>query len=94
MRGCPWRPIAAAPFKPETLFADPMGDTLLGAELNYAPCVAGVCGRRTITAGLLASGLCSAEGNSLFLDIGTNGEMALVGGGKSLLLRRRLRPCL
>ena len=75
------RPIAAAPFKPETLFADPMGDTLLGAELNYAPCVAGYVGG-DITAGLLASGLCSAEGNSLFLDIGTNGEMALVGGGK------------
>ena len=75
------RPIAAAPFKPETLFADPMGDTLLGAELNYAPCVAGYVGG-DITAGLLASGLCSAEGNSLFLDIGTNGEIALVDGGK------------
>ena len=79
--GYPVRSIATAPFKPETLFISPTGDTLLGAELNYAPCVAGYVGG-DITAGLLASKLCSAEGSSLFLDIGTNGEMALVSGGK------------
>ena len=79
--GYPVRSIATAPFKPETLFVAPTGDTLLGAELNYAPCVAGYVGG-DITAGLLASKLCSAEGSSLFLDIGTNGEMALVSGGR------------
>ncbi len=76
--GLPVRSIAVAPFKPETLFFDPSGDTLLGAELNYAPCVAGYVGG-DITAGLLASGLCGTDGSSLLLDIGTNGEMALVG---------------
>lgn len=79
--GYPVRSIATAPFKPETLFLAPTGDTLLGAEVNFAPCVAGYVGG-DITAGLLASKLCSAEGSSLFLDIGTNGEMALVSGGR------------
>ena len=79
--GLPVRSIATAPFKPETLFLAPTGDTLLGAELNYSPCVAGYVGG-DITAGLLASKLCAAEGSSLFLDIGTNGEMALVNGGR------------
>ena len=79
--GYPVRSIATAPFKPETLFIAPTGDSLLGAELDYAPCVAGYVGG-DITAGLLASKLCSAEGSSLFLDIGTNGEMALVSGGR------------
>lgn len=79
--GYPVRSIATAPFKPETLFEAPTGDTLLGAEVNFAPCVAGYVGG-DITAGLLASKLCSAEGSSLFLDIGTNGEMALVSGGR------------
>lgn len=79
--GLPVRSIATAPFKPETLFEAPTGDKLLGAELSYAPCVAGYVGG-DITAGLLASKLCSAGGSSLFLDIGTNGEMALVSGGR------------
>lgn len=57
--GYPVRSIATAPFKPETLFEAPTGDTLLGAELNFAPCVAGYVGG-DITAGLLASKLCSA----------------------------------
>lgn len=79
--GYPVRSIATAPFKPETLFEAPTGDTLLGAEVNFSPCVAGYVGG-DITAGLLASKLCSAGGCSLFLDIGTNGEMALVSGGR------------
>lgn len=79
--GLPVRSIATAPFKPETLFEATTGDTLLGAEVNFSPCVAGYVGG-DITAGLLASKLCSAGGSSLFLDIGTNGEMALVSGGR------------
>lgn len=79
--GYPVRSIATAPFKPETLFEAPTGDTLLGAEVNFSPCVAGYVGG-DITAGLLASKLCAAGGSSLFLDIGTNGEMALVSGGR------------
>ena len=74
----PVRGIALAPFRPETLFSRDTGDTLLGAPLSYAPCVAGYVGG-DITAGLLASELYKAHGKALFLDIGTNGEMA-VGG--------------
>ena len=63
-------PIAVAPFTPRTLFED---------SEHFAPCVAGYVGG-DITAGLLASGLFEKEGKYLFLDVGTNGEMAL--GGK------------
>jgi len=63
-------PIAVAPFKPRTLFED---------SDRFAPCVAGYVGG-DITAGLLASGLFEKDGRHLFLDVGTNGEMAL--GGK------------
>ena len=51
--------------------------------LRYAPCVAGYVGG-DITAGLLASGLYERQERSLFLDIGTNGEMAL-GGAEGFL---------
>ena len=71
--------IAAVPFEPETLFTEPAGKPLCGVPVRFAPCVAGYVGG-DITAGLLASGLMDKSGNHLFLDIGTNGEMAL--GGK------------
>ena len=65
--------IAVAPFHPQTLFDKPdEGCTC------FAPCVAGYVGG-DITAGLLASGLREKPGRRLFLDIGTNGEMALGG---------------
>lgn len=70
--------IARAPFKPETLFEIDCNDVLLGAPVHYSPCVAGYVGG-DITAGLLSSGLYKKPGRSLFLDIGTNGEMALGG---------------
>ena len=63
--------IAVAPFTPRTLFDD--------CE-SLAPCVAGYVGG-DITAGLLASGLFERDGTHLFLDVGTNGEMALGGRG-------------
>ena len=62
-------PIAVAPFTPRTLFED---------SEHFAPCAAGYVGG-DITAGLLASGLFEKEGKYLFLDVGTNGEMALGG---------------
>ena len=76
----PVQSIALAPFEPYTLFDAELDDTLLGAPLYYAPCVAGYVGG-DITAGLMASGLCERDGRYLFLDIGTNGEMALGGKG-------------
>ena len=74
------RGIAAAPFRPETLFATRRGETLHGVPVRFAPCVAGYVGG-DITAGLLAAGLAELPGEHLFLDIGTNGEMALGGRG-------------
>ena len=74
------RGIAAAPFRPETLFATRRDETLHGVPMRFAPCVAGYVGG-DITAGLLAAGLAELPGEHLFLDIGTNGEMALGGRG-------------
>lgn len=74
------RGIAAAPFQPETLFDASETVTLHGVPVHFAPCVAGYVGG-DITAGLLAAGLAELPGEHLFLDIGTNGEMALGGRG-------------
>ncbi len=63
-------PIAVAPFTPPSLF----GAAQDGAYL--APCVAGYVGG-DITAGLMASGAYASEKPCLFLDLGTNGEIAL-----------------
>lgn len=70
--------IAKAPFLPATRFEEPIRDTLEGVPVRYAPCVAGYVGG-DITAGLLALGLHHSKENALFLDVGTNGEMALGG---------------
>ena len=67
--------IAVAPFQPTVFFT---GDEPREKGIRYAPCVAGYIGG-DITAGLLASGLLRSGKKALFLDIGTNGEMALCG---------------
>lgn len=67
--------IATAPFRPLTLFEDGREN---GERIAYAPCVAGYLGG-DITAGVLACGLHRRREHSLFLDIGTNGEMLLGG---------------
>ncbi len=73
-------PIARAPFTPQAYFT---GDEPKEDGIAYAPCVAGYVGG-DITAGLMASGLFEREEKSLYLDIGTNGEMAL-GGAEGFL---------
>ncbi|BDF71238.1 hypothetical protein CE91St41_15350 [Oscillospiraceae bacterium] len=81
--------IAAAPFTPLSRFGCslPAADLGLpaaaGAQVYLAPAVAGYVGG-DITAGLLASGACRAQRPVLFLDVGTNGEMA-VGGRDGFL---------
>ncbi len=80
LAGLSVKPLAAFPFRAESLFRTQPGGTLLGAPVYYAPCAAGFVGG-DITAGLLASGLAERDGRFLFLDIGTNGEMALGGRG-------------
>ena len=71
--------IATAPFTPLTRFDDDTPYELYGVPVILSPCVAGYVGG-DITAGLLHTGLHERSGNSLFIDVGTNGEMAL--GGK------------
>lgn len=82
--------IARAPFQPETLFEDGAGELLSGIPVQFAPCVAGYVGG-DITAGLLADGLFVQPELRLFLDIGTNGEMAL-GNESGALCCGRLGP--
>ncbi len=77
-RGLSPSSIGRAPFVPLSLFTEEEGDRLAGRPLLYAPCVAGYVGG-DITAGLAASGLADRPGQHLFLDVGTNGEMALGG---------------
>lgn len=74
--------IAAAPFTPQDRFGavcspgDGFFPAFPQAQVYLAPAVAGYVGG-DITAGLYASGAWLAERAVLFLDIGTNGEMAL-----------------
>lgn len=73
------RGIAAAPFRPETLFATRGGETLTACGA-LCPLRGGLRRRRHHGR---AAGRRTAElpGEHLFLDIGTNGEMALGGRG-------------
>ncbi|MGN1382584.1 MAG: ASKHA domain-containing protein [Eubacterium sp.] len=90
--------IASAPFTPETLFLEDESpdydeimqpfsaewkDVFPSMKVYAAPCAAGYVGG-DILSGLSACGISEEEGQSLFLDIGTNGEMAI--GGKNGLL--------
>jgi uncharacterized 2Fe-2S/4Fe-4S cluster protein (DUF4445 family) len=72
----PVESIARAPFKPQTLFENSAGTPLEGIPVRFAGCVAGYVGG-DITSGILADGIADMAGERLFLDIGTNGEMAL-----------------
>ena len=71
--------IVRAPFIPDELFDGRQDFSLGSTPLRFAPCVSGFVGG-DITAGLLAAGAADEEKTVLFLDVGTNGEMAL--GGK------------
>ncbi len=74
--------IGTAPFTPVSLFgtAAPAREFGLtageGAQVYLAPCVAGYVGG-DITAGLLSCGIYREARPCLFLDLGTNGEMAV-----------------
>ena len=74
--------IALAPYQPKTRFESLRAiyvDEFSQIPIYLMPCISGYIGG-DITSGLIASGLDQKEGTYLFLDIGTNGEMAL--GGK------------
>ena len=70
--------LAVAPFRAESLFTGGEAQLLQGAKTWAAPCAAAYVGG-DIMAGLLSTGLWQKAGVSLFLDVGTNGEMALGG---------------
>ncbi len=73
--------ISLAPYRPETLFEDDPVQEICGMSVRFLPCVAGYVGG-DITAGLLADETMCREDCALFLDIGTNGEMALYRNGR------------
>lgn len=66
--------IGVAPFSPVTLFGK--REPFLGGSAYFAPCVSGYVGG-DITCGLLAVDVLAERGPVLFVDLGTNGEMAL-----------------
>jgi uncharacterized 2Fe-2S/4Fe-4S cluster protein (DUF4445 family) len=72
--------IGAAPFKPSSLFgevypADRIFPFLRNAEMYIPPCISAYVGA-DIACGLLCV---DRKGKTLFVDIGTNGEMAVIG---------------
>ena len=74
--------IGQAPFTPESFFGDYYSATTLlpnsgmDCDIYLCPCLSGYVGG-DITAGLMATDSQKEEGLRLFVDIGTNGEMAL-----------------
>lgn len=87
--GIPPENIANAPFIPATLFGNSFFASELGLNIHknawiwFPPSCAGYVGG-DITSGLLSSGMMDEHELALFLDIGTNGEMAL--GNRSAVL--------
>lgn len=78
--------LAAAPFEADELFGSffrgaDVGLALPEANVFLLPCISAFVGG-DITAGILSSKLYEASKNTLFIDFGTNGEMALSSGGK------------
>ncbi|MCL2366925.1 MAG: ASKHA domain-containing protein [Oscillospiraceae bacterium] len=77
--------MGVAPFEPVSLFGDehPAWDNLScakNAKIYYAPAISAYVGG-DITAGMLAAGLEESDGPTIYLDIGTNGEIAMKTGG-------------
>lgn len=76
------RGIANAPFTVDTLFGYSVSAAEAGlaidphASVYYMPCFAAYVGG-DIASGLVAAGVDQSEGTTLFIDVGTNGEMGL-----------------
>ena len=68
--------LAVAPFSPVSLFTEDVPAYIKGIKTYAAPCAAAYVGG-DIMAGILSSDLWQKKGANIFLDIGTNGEMAL-----------------
>ncbi len=90
LRGYDCSGLARYPYTPVSLAAErlPAGDVLpeirpayAHAEIILMPGISGFVGA-DIAAGLYAEEVTSLEGTTLFLDLGTNGEMALIRHGE------------
>ena len=82
------RGIGAAPFTPASKFGieTPASAILEGfgdASLYIPPCISAYIGA-DVTCGILSVGMAEGESARLLIDVGTNGEMALRGGGRLL----------
>ncbi|MDR2357933.1 MAG: ASKHA domain-containing protein [Oscillospiraceae bacterium] len=80
--------MGVAPFRPLSLFGDetPVWDDLgvaHGATVYFAPAISSYVGG-DITAGMLSAGLEDTEGPCVYIDIGTNGEIAMKLGERYL----------
>lgn len=81
--------IGISPFTPESLFGGVCSARAIvpclpeAAEAHLARCISAYVGG-DVTAGLHASGFYDPSGTRLLIDVGTNGEMALLAGGRLL----------
>ncbi|MBI5285236.1 MAG: DUF4445 domain-containing protein [Chloroflexi bacterium] len=83
----PW-PLGVAPFEPAfhesfTVASADLGFTRITAAVEILPLVAGHLGADAV-AGIAALGLTRRPGLSLFIDLGTNGEIALADAGDAV----------
>ena len=90
--------IGRAPYEPEFLEeqeidAKQIGLAFPNAKLICLPSISAYVGG-DITSGLYAAGIESEQGNLLFIDIGTNGEMALKSNGRYLACSCAAGPAL
>lgn len=72
--------IASAPYQPLSYFDAGQKTELKGIPFYLSPCIAGYVGG-DITAGLLNGEVCRPDQNTLFIDVGTNGEIVLNTAG-------------
>lgn len=85
-------PLAAAPFMIKRAFGESVQAE--GCTTYLPRCISAFIGA-DITSALLASGLCHEDGKTaLLLDIGTNGEMALLHDGKLICCSTAAGPAL
>jgi uncharacterized 2Fe-2S/4Fe-4S cluster protein (DUF4445 family) len=92
----PW-PLGVAPYEPVFTEAPEMRGAELGfrrladCRVHVLPGVGGHLGS-DVAAGVVALGLPQKEGVSLFLDLGTNGEVMLCSGGTTVGATSAARP--
>ncbi len=85
-------PMAAAPFEIKRPFGEM--DVKDGVTTYLPRCISAFVGA-DITSALLASGLChDGQKTALLMDIGTNGEMALLHGGRLICCSTAAGPAL